>query len=173
MPQRWNSWPTPRRDARSAWRRSATASSAEAESCEGIGAGNREQEWFLHKDKCTKAKETRQIEACRAFEQARAESHEHITSDPGIPLRLNRSIQSEGAFGVLKEDRHFRRLKRRGTDQVFTEILLYAFAYDVEKFHAKTQQGQLKTMLFIPDTASLSGSEYSLHLRHSIAAGES
>ena len=76
-----------------------------------------------------------------------------ITSDLGILLRLNRSIQSEGAFGVLKEDRHFRRLKRRGMDRVFTEILLYAFAFNVEKLHAKTQQGRLKTMLIIPDTA--------------------
>ena len=66
---------------------------------------------------------------------------------------MNRSIQSEGAFGVLKEDRHFRRLKRRGTDQVFTEILLYAFAFDVEKLHAKTLQNRLKTMLIIPDSA--------------------
>ena len=88
-----------------------------------------------------------------AFASARAESRERITSDLGILLRLNRSIQSEGAFGVLKEDRHFRRLKRRGTDRVFTEILLYAFAFDVEKLHAKTQQDRLKTMLFIPDTA--------------------
>ena len=106
-----------------------------------------------HKEKCTKAKEARKIEVSWAFEQARAESRERITNDMGILLRLNRSIQSEGAFGVLKEDRHFRRLKRRGTDRVFTEILLYAFAFDVEKLHAKTQQGRLKTMLFIPDTA--------------------
>ena len=106
-----------------------------------------------HKEKCTKAREARQIEVSWAFERARAESRERITSDLGILLRLNRSIQSEGAFGVLKEDRHFRRLKRRGMDRVFTEILLYAFAFNVEKLHAKTQQGRLKTMLIIPDTA--------------------
>ena len=106
-----------------------------------------------HKDKCTKAKEARKIEVSWAFERARAESRERITSDLGILLRLNRSIQSEGAFGILKEDRHFRRLKRRGTDRVFTEILLYAFAFDVDKLHAKTQQNRRKTMLFIPDTA--------------------
>ena len=106
-----------------------------------------------HKEKCTKAREARRIEVSWAFEQARAESRERITSDLGIMLRLNRSIQSEGAFGVLKEDRHFRRLKRRGTERVFTEILLYAFAFDVEKLHAKTQQDRLRTMLFIPDTA--------------------
>lgn len=49
--------------------------------------------------------------------------------------------------------RHFRRLKRRGTEGVFTEILLYAFAYNAEKWHAKIQQNRSKTMLFVPDTA--------------------
>ena len=106
-----------------------------------------------HKEKCTKAKEARQIEVSWAFEQYREASRERITSEQGILLRLNRSIQSEGAFGVLKEDRHFRRLKRRGTEGVFTEILLYAFAYNVEKWHAKIQQDRSKTMLFVPDTA--------------------
>ena len=80
-------------------------------------------------------------------------SRERITSEQGILLRINRSIQSEGVFGVLKEDRHFRRLKRRGTEGVFTEILLYAFAYNVEKWHAKIQQDRSKTMLVVPDTA--------------------
>ena len=114
-----------------------------AESCAGCP----------HKEKCTKAKEARQIEISWAFERYREESRERITSEQGILLRLNRSIQSEGAFGVLKEDRHFRRLKRRGTEGVFTEILLYAFAYNVEKWHAKIQQNRSKTMLFVPDTA--------------------
>ena len=101
-----------------------------------------------HKDKCTKAKEARKIELSWTFERARSESRERITSELGKQLRVNRSIQSEGAFGVLKEDRHFRRLKRRGMDRVFAEILLYAFAFDVEKLHAKTQKNRLKTMLF-------------------------
>ena len=114
-----------------------------AESCAGCP----------HKEKCTKAKEARQIEVSWAFEQYREASRERITSEQGILLRINRSIQSEGAFGVLKEDRYFRRLKRRGTEGVFTEILLYAFAYDVEKLYAKTQQDRSKTMLFVPDTA--------------------
>ena len=80
-------------------------------------------------------------------------SLERVTSEKGILLRINRSIQSEGAFGVLKEDRHFRRLRRRGQQGVFAEILLYAIAFDIEKLHAKEQSGRLKTMLFYPDSA--------------------
>ena len=106
-----------------------------------------------HKEHCTKAKENRTIKVNWAFETARAASRERITSEKGILLRINRSIQSEGAFGVLKEDRHFRRLRRRGTEGVFAEILLYAIAFDIQKLHAKEQSGRLKTMLFYPVSA--------------------
>ena len=76
-----------------------------------------------------------------------------IYREQGLLLRINRTIQSEGAFGVLKEDRHFRRLRRRGQQGVFAEILLYAIAFDIEKLHAKERSGRLKTMLFYPDSA--------------------
>ena len=120
-----------------------TVSIYRAESCAGCP----------HKDKCTKAKEARSIEVSWTMEKYRAESRERIASEQGILLRVNRSIQSEGAFGVLKEDHHFRRLARRGTKAVFAEILLYAIAYNVKKLHAKTQQNRLKTMLLQPDSA--------------------
>ena len=106
-----------------------------------------------HKEHCTKAKGNRTIQVNWGFEAARAASRERIASEKGILLRINRSIQSEGAFGVLKEDRHFRRLRRRGMQGVFAEILLYAIAFDIEKLHAKEQSNRLKNMLFYPDSA--------------------
>ena len=106
-----------------------------------------------YKAHCTKAKGNRKIQVNWAFEAARAASRERITSEKGILLRINRTIQSEGAFGVLKEDRHFRLLRRKGLQGVFSEILLYAIAFDIEKLHAKERSGRLKTMLFYPDSA--------------------
>ena len=41
---------------------------------------------------------------------------EIILSPEGIQLRTNRSIQVEGAFGVLKQDFQFRQLLHRGND---------------------------------------------------------
>ena len=120
-----------------------TVSMYQAEGCTGCP----------YKEHCTKAKENRVIQVNWAFEAARTASRERITSEKGILLRINRRIQSEGAFGVLKEDRHFRRLRRRGTQGVFAEILLYAIAFDIEKLHAKERSGRLKTMLFYPDSA--------------------
>lgn len=43
-------------------------------------------------------------------------------------LRMNRSIQVEGAFGVLKQDYGFRRFLMRGNKNVRTEFLLLSFA---------------------------------------------
>lgn len=63
-------------------------------------------------------------------------------------LRMNRSIQSEGAFGVIKQDYGFRRFLLRGHQKVFTEILLLAFAYNLNKLHAKIQQNRTGTQLF-------------------------
>jgi transposase len=90
-----------------------------------------------HKINCTKSKDNRKISVSKDFLKLRDASRELITSDYGKILRLNRSIQSEGAFGVLKQDFGFRRFLRRGAINVFTETILYAFAFNVEKFHNK------------------------------------
>jgi len=71
----------------------------ESESCQGCP----------HKEKCTKAKGNRRMEASKTFIAHRQKSFENITTDIGAKLRVNRSIQAEGAFGVLKEDRQFDR----------------------------------------------------------------
>lgn len=39
---------------------------------------------------------------------------QNLESIHGALLRMNRSIQSEGAFGVLKWDKSYKRLFRRG-----------------------------------------------------------
>ena len=78
---------------------------------------------------------------------------ERITSKQGILLRMNRSIQSEGAFGVLKQNYAFRQFLLRGQKKVNTEVLLLAMAYDINKLHAKIQQNRTGTQLFEKDTA--------------------
>ena len=84
----------------------------------------------------------------KRFIEQRAGSLKRITSETGIQLRMNRSIQSEGAFGVVKEDYYFRRFLTRGKRNVRTEILLAAMGYDIRKLHAKIQQNRTKTQLF-------------------------
>ncbi len=88
---------------------------------------------------------TKRFELSKTFKQQRKEMLERINTEQGILLRINRSIQVEGAFGVLKEDKGFRRFLTRGTTNVRTETLLLCLAYNIEKLHNKTianRQGQ-------------------------------
>ena len=89
------------------------------------------------KAECTKSKNGRTIQRSKVLQRQREQSRERITSELGIQLRVNRSIQSEGTFGVLKQDWGFRRFLRRGQKNVYTEILIYAFAFNIQKLYAK------------------------------------
>lgn len=92
------------------------------------------------RSQCTKSKSGRTIQRSKAFWAYRTRSQNRITSEFGTLLRMNRSIQSEGKFGVLKENWGFRRFLRRGMQNVFTEVLLYAFALNIKKLNSKNQK---------------------------------
>jgi len=95
-----------------------------------------------YKEKCTKAKGNRRMEVSKTFIAHRQKSLENITTQFGTQLRVNRSIQSEGAFGVLKKDRQFDRFLTRGKPNVTTELLLLCFGYNINKLHAKIQNNR-------------------------------
>ncbi len=82
------------------------------------------------------------MQVSKTFVQKRQISYENITTEKGILLRVNRSIQVEGAFGVLKNDYNFNRFLTRGKNNVKTEFLLLCFGYNVNKLHAKIQNGR-------------------------------
>ncbi|KLU67557.1 transposase DDE domain protein [Desulfosporosinus acididurans] len=102
----------------------------ECESCEGCS----------FKKQCTKAAGNKKLSVSKLFLEKRSESLNNITSTEGILLRMNRSIQVEGAFGVLKEDHSFRRFVMRGKKNVETEFLLLSFGFNINKLHNKIQQ---------------------------------
>jgi transposase len=102
----------------------------ECEGCEGCPV----------REGCTDSKTNRRMEVSKKFLGYRAESLARITGDEGILLRVNRSIQVEGAFGVTKEDHQFRRFLTRGKGGVSGELFLLCFGYNVNKLHHKIQQ---------------------------------
>ena len=106
-----------------------------------------------YKKNCTRAKGNRQLRVSKRFIEQRKASLERITSEKGILLRKNRSIQSEGTFGVIKQDYGYRRFLLRGQTKVTTEVFLLAMGYDINKLHAKIQQKRTGRQLFEKDTA--------------------
>jgi transposase len=101
----------------------------ECESCEGCP----------YKSKCTKAAGNRKMQVSKTFVEKRKVSYQNIMSGAGILLRVNRSIQVEGAFGVLKNDYNFTRFVTRGKNSVKTEFMLLCFGYNINKLHSKIQ----------------------------------
>ena len=115
----------------------------ESESCEGC----------KYKSSCTKAKGNKKITTSKKFAYLREKSLENIKTDKGILLRKNRSIQVEGAFGVIKQDYGFRRFLMRGTKNVITEFLLIAFGYNINKLHRKTLEKRNGQLLHLKNIA--------------------
>lgn len=106
-----------------------------------------------YKSKCTKANGNRKLHIPKEFMRLREQSRLNISTPEGILLRMNRSIQVEGAFGVIKEDFSFRRFLTRGNKNVRIEFLLMAFSYNVNKLHNKTIQGKNGKLLHVKQTA--------------------
>lgn len=109
----------------------------ECESCKGCP----------HKKNCTRSKGNRKMQVSKKFIEQRKKSLANITSPMGILLRTNRSIQVEGAFGVIKANYKFRQFMLRGNKKVKTEIALIAMAYNINKLHHKIQDNRTGTQL--------------------------
>ena len=75
------------------------------------------------------------------------------STEEGILLCVNRSIQSEGIFAMIKEDMNFRRFLTRGKSNVMVEWYLVSMAYNLLKLHHKAQTGRLGKHLFVPTVA--------------------
>ena len=107
-----------------------------------------------HREKCYKGNyENRKVGFSKTMARQKAEATERITTDEGIRLRMNRSIQVEGAFGVLKQDRDFRRFLTRGKQKTETQFFLLAFAFNIKKLWNRTLDGRLGVDLFEKEAA--------------------
>lgn len=62
---------------------------------------------------------------------------ENLESIDGALLCMNRSIQSEGTFGIIKWNRSYKRLFRRGEKSVILEFTLISCGHNLYKFHNK------------------------------------
>lgn len=114
-----------------------------------------------HKETCIKKgsskvpleERSKNLHVSKNFLRQRNEMEARICSEEGILLRINRSIQVEGAFGVLKQDMGFRRFLMRGGVKALTEFLLFCMSYNINKLHSKIQNKRCGTYLHIPKPA--------------------
>ena len=104
-------------------------------------------------DKTPLSERVKRLNVSKYFIAQREAMAEKISTKEGILLRINRSIQSEGVFAMIKEDMNFRRFLTRGKANVTVEWNLVSMAYNILKLHNKIQNGRLGRHLIIPKTA--------------------
>ena len=114
------------------------------------------------KEKCIRQKKTdktpleervKRLNVSKYFIRQREAMEQKISTEEGILLRVNRSIQSEGVFAMIKEDMNFRRFLTRGRANVKVEWHLVSMAYNLLKLHHKIQKGRLGKHLVVPSAA--------------------
>ena len=101
-----------------------------------------------HLGTCYKGKYQKKMEVAERFDRYREQSRANILSGIGITLRVNRSIQAEGVFGVTKHNYGFTRFLLRGEPHVRTEYYLLALGFNLNKLHNRIQSGRLGQSLF-------------------------
>ena len=89
------------------------------------------------------------LNVSKVMKEKRQNALERITTEYGTQLRMNRSIQAEGSFAVVKEDMGLRQYLYRGKENVLAQSVLAAIAHNINKLHFKIQGG--RTGQFLTD----------------------
>jgi hypothetical protein len=113
------------------------------------------------KSKCIKGRNskiplserTKHLEISKLFQEKREKSLKRILSDEGTELRMNRSIQSEGAFAEVKQNMGFRRFLCRGKQNILSECILLGISHNVNKLHNKIQNERCGSYVYSLKTA--------------------
>lgn len=91
-----------------------------------------------HKDIClekvsNKKAQMRVFEVSEELYRFKEQAKKNLLSVKGIEMRVNRSTQVEGAFGVIKQDMNYDRVRRRGLENVSCEFMLIVLGYNIRK----------------------------------------
>ena len=82
---------------------------------------------------CHKAKGNRKIEVNPQLIRYKEIIRERLNSQRGIKYRSQRPVDVEAVFGIIKNNRNFRRFKLRGIEKVEIEAGLLALAHNLAK----------------------------------------
>ena len=102
-----------------------TAEKYISEDCSGCG----------FKERCHKQEGNRIINLNEELTSYHKEVIENLATEEGIYLRIQRSIQAEGAFGVIKQDYSYRRITRVSKKKVNLELTLITIGFNMKKYH--------------------------------------
>lgn len=91
---------------------------------------------------CPKARNNRTIRINRELTSMHQEVIKNLCSIHGALLCMNRSIQAEGTFGTIKWNKSYKRVRRRGLENVIMEFMLIACGFNLYKYHNSKKKQQ-------------------------------
>ena len=103
------------------------------------------------REKCCKKQDKdapKEVIMKETFWEKQQQSLENITSERGIQLRMNRSIQVEGAFGLIKNNGGLRRFLTTEKKNIRIELLFMVLGFNLKKRWMKQQKRRLETHNF-------------------------
>ena len=86
--------------------------------------------------RCNKDKKANEkvFEVSPEFQRYKKEARDRLLTPEGIEMRVNRSCQVEGAFGIIKNDMSYTRFRRIGLNQVSNEFMLTCLGFNIRKY---------------------------------------
>ena len=88
------------------------------------------------KEKCLKGRKGyKTVSRDVVLNEFYAEVDKNLSTEQGKEMKKQRSVQAEGAFGVIKQDMKFTRFTRRGLKNTRMEFLLVCIGYNLRKYH--------------------------------------
>ena len=90
-----------------------------------------------YKSQCSKAAGNRIVRMNEELTRFHEEVLANLNCVHGALLRMNRSIQAEGAFGTIQWNRACTRARRRGLEGLLLETALISCGFNLHKFHLK------------------------------------
>lgn len=94
-------------------------------------------------EQCKNTDKNRTVRINRELTSMHQEVVSNLESIQGALLRMNRSIQAEGTFGVMKNDRWYKRIVRRGINSVKLEVFLVSIGQNLYKYNNKLKRMSL------------------------------
>lgn len=110
----------------------------------------------LYAEKCKKTDKNRTVRINQELTVMHQEVIENLESIHGALLRMNRSIQAEGTLGIMKNDRWYKKIVRRGINSVKIEVLLVEIGHNLYKYQNKKRDAKkLNRVFYIPPFLTL------------------
>ena len=75
------------------------------------------------------------------YQRQKQNARDLLLSVEGIEMRVNRTCQAEGSFGILKQDMFYDRFRRIGLPQVGVEFMMVALGHNIRKFLRYSEKG--------------------------------